>query len=175
MGRAKTSGYGGMHMLVANEHASTKSGRVHYLLTGAFLPAGTWQEKAVCSEERRACSKSAMAAMAVASEAMDCSMRAWLVLPIALPSAAAAALAACHAAQAFQPWTVPSVSGTLNASLALDYAMHVMRCSHAAWQRRLPIAALPAFRFTSGSSEVEHACLTLHMSTENAGSQGFKG
>lgn len=43
----------------------------------------------------RACSKSAMAAMAVASEAIDCSMRAWLVLPIAFPSAAAAALAAC--------------------------------------------------------------------------------
>lgn len=39
--------------------------------------------------------KRAMAAMAAAREAMDCSMRAWLALPIALPSAAAAALAAC--------------------------------------------------------------------------------
>ena len=33
----------------------------------------------------RACSKSAMAAMAVASEAIDCSMRAWLVLPHRVP------------------------------------------------------------------------------------------
>ena len=34
--------------------------------------------------------------MAAAREAMDCSMRAWLALPIALPSAAAAAFAACR-------------------------------------------------------------------------------
>jgi hypothetical protein len=54
-------------------------------------------------EQQRTCSNSAMAAMAVASEAMDCSMRAWLVLPIALPSAAAAALAACAVAGACQP------------------------------------------------------------------------
>ncbi len=33
--------------------------------------------------------------MAAAREAIDCSMRAWLALPIALPSADAAALAAC--------------------------------------------------------------------------------
>ena len=38
-----------------------------------------------------------MAAMAAAREAIDCSMRAWLALPIALPSADAAALAACTA------------------------------------------------------------------------------
>ncbi len=48
------------------------------------------------------CSKRAMAAMAAAKEAMDCSMRAWLALPIALPSAAAAALAACAAQHVFQ-------------------------------------------------------------------------
>ena len=34
--------------------------------------------------------------MAAAREAMDCSMRAWLALPMALPSAAAAAFAACR-------------------------------------------------------------------------------
>ena len=40
--------------------------------------------------------KRAMAAMAAAREAMDCSMRAWLALPMALPSADAAAFAACR-------------------------------------------------------------------------------
>lgn len=48
-----------------------------------------------CWRRFRTWAKRAMAAMAAAREAMDCSMRAWLALPIALPSAAAAALAAC--------------------------------------------------------------------------------
>ena len=49
-----------------------------------------------------------MAIMAAASEAMDCSMRAWFALPIALPSADAAAFAACaHSRRSAQRQACP--------------------------------------------------------------------
>ena len=79
--------YGAAHALAnacAMSHCRARflDGRGQKALQGCCSLSLTW-------------AKRAMAAMAAAREAMDCSMRAWLALPIALPSAAAAAFAAC--------------------------------------------------------------------------------
>ena len=96
--------------------------------------------------------------MAVASEAMDCSMRAWLVLPIALPSAAAAALAACRIAPACQPWTITRIIGTRTSSLP-----SAMPCSRAL--QPCGLAAAPVHRcFAEMFEHVALHVLGIHAS-----------